>query len=205
MFIGSYIESLQRGLINTSFCIDGNDTESELFFDKLVEDTKQISSKRGRMFFLGNGASSAFSNHMALDWSKNGKIISVSPSDSSLLTALANDYSYKDCFSEFLKINRLSENDIVISTSSSGNSDNIISALKLCNDIGVTTVAFSGLNEKNISISLSNYSIYVPMKTYGMVECAHQIFHHIWLDKFMGVEEWNKIESQNMNIKNYKL
>ena len=56
-----------------------------------------------------------------------------------------------------------------------------------------------------MSIDYSDFSIFVPMKTYGIVECVHQVFHHIWLDFFMGIEEWNKIESQNMDSSNFKI
>ena len=38
-----------------------------------------------------------------------------------------------------------------------------------------------------------------------MVECIHQIFHHLILDKFMNIEEWKKTESQNMDANNFKL
>ena len=43
------------------------------------------------------------------------------------------------------------------------------------------------------------------MKTYGMVECMHQVYLHLILDNFMGIEEWNKSESQNMDSSNFKL
>ena len=48
---------------------------------------------KNKIYFFGNGASAAFANHMALDFSKNGKILSRSLSDSAMLTALSNDYS----------------------------------------------------------------------------------------------------------------
>ena len=142
---------------------------------------------------------------MALDWSKNGGVLSFSFSDSSMLTAFANDYSYEDAFVEFLKINNPSRNDLIVTTSSSGNSENIVKILEYCNLKRIKTLALSGLNYDNKSISMSNFSIFVPMKTYGVVECIHQLFHHIWLDKYMGIEEWNKTESQNMDSNNFKL
>ena len=57
----------------------------------------------------------------------------------------------------------------------------------------------------NASRKLGYYSIYVPLKTYGLVECIHQFFHHLWLDNYMNIEEWNKQEPQNMDHQNYKL
>ena len=142
---------------------------------------------------------------MALDWSKNGGILAFSLSDSSLFTALANDYSYEDAFVEFMKINSINSNDLVITTSSSGNSKNIVNALNFCLKNKIKTLGLSGLNLENATEKLSDFSIFVPSKTYGMVECIHQVFHHLILDKFMNIKEWEKTESQNMDSNNFKL
>ena len=52
----------------------------------------------------------------------------------------------------------------------------------------------------NKSLSIANYSIFVQMKTYGMVECIHQI-----LDESMDIREWEKTEVQNMSSKNFRI
>ena len=65
--------------------------------------------------------------------------------------------------------------------------------------------ATKGLKNDNLSISLGKYSIYVPMKTYGMVECIHQILLHLILDESMNIYEWDRYDCQNMNSKNFKL
>lgn len=201
----NYIHHLHEGLLESKCRINGDQVKLEKFFGELVLQTVSIQKNKGRLFFFGNGASASFSNHMALDWSKNGGIIGFSLSDSSMLTALSNDYSYEDAFLEFLKINSPTINDLIITTSSSGNSSNIVNVLEYCKKNGFKTFGLSGLNEGNKTERLSDYSLFVPMKTYGMVECIHQIFHHLYLDKFMGIQEWNKNESQNMDSKNFKL
>jgi len=204
-FETNYIHHLNKGLLESKCRINGNSVTLEIFFEELIIKTIEIQKNKGRLFFFGNGASASFSNHMALDWSKNGGIIGYCLSDSSMLTALANDYSYDDAFLEFLKINSPNTNDLIITTSSSGNSSNIVRVLEYCKNNSLYTFGLSGLNEGNRSEILSNYSLYVPMKTYGMVECIHQVFHHMYLDKFMGIKEWDKKESQNMDSKNFKL
>lgn len=201
----NYIEHIYIGLSNSVFKVNNNEVSIEIFFQSITDFLKKTVLKNGKIFFFGNGASAAFSNHMALDWSKNGGIISLSLSDSAMLTALANDYSYEESFVEFLKINNPTKNDLVITTSSSGNSPNIVSVLKYCSNNNIKTLGLSGLKDDNESVQLSNYSLFVPMKTYGMVECIHQIFHHILLDKFMAINEWEKLEPQNMNSKDFKL
>ena len=200
-----YIETFHKGVKKTKYKIIGENSDSSSFFHELNEQTKKVKQKDGRLFFFGNGASASFSNHMALDWSKNGGILAFCISDSAMLTALANDYDFEGCFLEFLKINSPTSNDLVVTTSSSGNSKNIVKVLEYCKENNISSFGLSGLNEGNKTEILSHFSLFVPMKTYGMVECIHQLFHHIFLDKFMGIEEWNKIESQNMDASNFKL
>lgn len=201
----NYINQIEYGLRNSTYNLNGNKLDSEEFFNKLNEFVKRIKANSGRIFFFGNGASAAFSNHMALDWSKNGGILAISLSDSAMLTALANDYNYNDAFLEFFKINCPTINDLVVTTSSSGNSKNVVNVLEFCRQRKITTFGLSGLNEGNKTQELADFSLYVPMKTYGMVECIHQVFHHIFLDKYMNIFEWEKTVSQNMDVNNFKL
>ena len=107
--------------------------------------------------------------------------------------------------SEFLKIEGLAKEDLVITISSSGNSPNVVSVLNYCKENNIRSLALSGLKSDNKSIALADYSIYVPMKTYGMVECIRQIFLHLILDESMEIFEWNRNEFQNMNTSNFKL
>jgi len=104
-----------------------------------------------------------------------------------------------------LKIEGVTKKDLVITISSSGNSPNVVSVLNYCKENSIKTLSLSGLKNDNKSITLANYSIYVPMKTYGMVECIHQVFLHLILDQFMEICEWNRDEFQNMSSKNFTL
>lgn len=201
----NYFDNIYRGLNESQYKINSHDVDSSSFFDSLVDFIDEKVKSNGRIFFFGNGASAAFSNHMALDWSKNGGVLSFSLSDSAMFTALANDYDYDSAFLEFLKMNSPTLNDLIITTSSSGNSKNIVMVLEYCKKNNLKSFGLSGLNLGNKTEILASFSLFVPMKTYGMVECIHQIFHHILLDKFMGIEEWAKTESQNMDAKNFKL
>jgi len=205
MYLKNYVNSINNGLIKSTFKINQKTIDGDAFFEKLVAYTNEVELNKGRIFFFGNGASAAFSNHMALDWSKNGGVLSICLSDSAMLTALANDYNFDGCFLEFLKICKPTSNDLIVTTSSSGNSKNIVSVLEYCKESNIRTFGFSGLNKGNKTDKLADFSLFVPMKTYGMVECIHQVFHHLWLDKYMKIGEWDKTESQNMDSNNFKL
>ena len=204
-YFSNYYKSINDGLKTSQFLIESKNIDPKIFFDSIKNILTNLRINKNRIFFLGNGASAAFANHMALDFSKNGKILSRSLSDSAMLTALSNDYKYEDALLEFLKIENITKEDLVITISSSGNSPNIVSVLNYCKNNNIQTLALSGLKINNKSILLADYSIYVPMKTYGMVECIHQIFLHLILDQSMEIFEWDRIEFQNMNISNFKL
>jgi D-sedoheptulose 7-phosphate isomerase len=204
-YFSNYFKAISLGLDSSLYYSNMDLTEPELFFLTIKEILNNLKETKSKIFFFGNGASAAFANHMALDFSKNGKILSRSLSDNALLSALSNDYSYENAMKEFLKIEGVSNHDLVITISSSGNSPNIVSALSYCKENNIKSLALSGLKKDNKSLLLADYSIYVPMKTYGMVECLHQIFLHLILDDFMEIYEWNRIDYQNMSSKDFKL
>ena len=201
----NYFKSISRGLEESLYYANQQLSEPDLFFQSIKGILKKLRETKSKIYFFGNGASAAFANHMALDFSKNGKILARSLSDSALLTALSNDYSYEQAMVEYLKVERVTKDDLVVTISSSGNSPNVVGVLDYCKNNNIQSLALSGLKNDNKSISLADYSIYVPMKTYGMVECIHQIFLHLILDESMEIFEWDRNEFQNMNSSNFKL
>jgi D-sedoheptulose 7-phosphate isomerase len=204
-YYAAYLRSIKKGLESSRYYLNNGEVAPCLLFEKVQKSLKKLKKNNKNIYFFGNGASAAFANHMALDFSKNGGILSKSLSDSAMLTALSNDYSYEKAMLEYLKIEDVSKDDLVITISSSGNSPNILNVLRHCKENNIKTLALSGLKIDNNSISLADYSIYVPMKTYGMVECIHQIFLHLILDEFMEIYEWDRSDVQNMNASNFKL
>ena len=204
-YYSNYFKSIYQGLNDSIYYLDQQKIKPQLFFETIKGILIKLRESRNKIFFFGNGASAAFANHMALDFSKNGKILARSLSDSALLTALSNDYSYDNAMIEYLKIEGVTKDDLVITISSSGNSPNVINVLDYCKENNIKSLALSGLKNNNKSISLADFSIYVPMKTYGMVECIHQIFLHLILDQSMGIFEWDREDFQNMSAKEFNL
>ena len=204
-FYLNYFKSISQGLEDSKYYLDQQASEPDEFFKVIKGILLKLRETKNKIFFFGNGASAAFANHMALDFSKNGKILSRSLSDSAMLTALSNDYSYENAMVEFLKIEGVTNDDLIITISTSGNSLNIVSVLNYCKENNLNSLAFSGLKGDNKSIEHASYSVHVPLKTYGMVECIHQIFLHLILDESMEIFEWDRDEFQNMNATNYKL
>jgi len=70
---------------------------------------------------------------------------------------------------------------------------------------GLSVITLSGLKPDNASRKLGDLNLYIPAKTYGVVECAHQILLHVWLDQFMDIREWDRESTQNMRKDEFTL
>jgi D-sedoheptulose 7-phosphate isomerase len=158
-------------------------------FDQAVALAKDVQQKDGMLYFCGNGASAAMASHMSLDWLKNSGAKATCFNDLASLTAFGNDTGFENVFAHPFK--RLaSEDDLLVTISSSGNSPNIVQCLGVAREKHIRAITFSGLKTNNSSRTLGDLNFFIPCRTYGIVECVHQILLHSWLDQFMGVEEW---------------
>ena len=200
-----YVESISLGLELLEVSSLGSEViEQSTWLEELEQITSDVKGATGRFFFIGNGASAAFASHMSLDWSKNGGVPCVPLFDLSHLTALGNDLGYDEIFAEPLKWHG-TVSDVLITISSSGNSPNILRAIEVAREKGMKVITLSGLKPDNKSRKLGDLNLYIPAKTYGIVECLHQVLLHAWLDHSMGVEEWDREDVQNMNASEFNL
>ncbi len=114
----------------------------------------EISSRlqnKGKVYICGNGGSAADAQHLAAEFivrlrpkiNRDPYPVVALAMDTSTLTACANDYGYKYVFSRPLKA-LATEKDVLIVISTSGNSENIINALKEAKKKGVFTIGFLG-------------------------------------------------------------
>ena len=198
-YLRQYTDSVQRCLRALSVTDrSGTDLGQDDGLDALCALSAGIRDAARKQYLCGNGASSAFANHMALDWTKNGGVPTHAFSDSALLTAMGNDLGYEEAFSAPLSWYAKS-GDLLVTISSSGNSANILKTIEVARLKGMGVVTFSGMSPDNRSRGLGDLNLFVPAFTYGIVECAHQVLLHIWLDRFMGVEEWSRTVRQNMS------
>jgi D-sedoheptulose 7-phosphate isomerase len=204
MYSEKYLESMASVLDKTEASIGTELVTVEQALERSVEVLKSLQKGGGTQFFLGNGASAAFAEHMALDWTKNGGIRSQNPSSSVLLTALANDISFEDAFATYLD-RYARQGDVVVTISSSGNSPNVVKAIDKARKLQCHVITLSGLKPDNSSRKLGDVNFYVPARTYGITECAHQVLLHMMIDAFMGIEEWSKTGYQNMNVAQFQL
>lgn len=181
----NYFEDIKEAL-NQLIATDGNgnvlDTDEAL--EKWVDVCEEKRRERGMFFFCGNGASATMAEHMSHDCFQNADFLTQTCSETSHITAISNDVSYEDVFA--YRIGKmLKETDMLITISSSGNSPNVIKAIKTAKELGVFVVTVSGKKEDNQSRKLGDLNFYVPLETYGMVESAHAVLLHCWLDMYL--------------------
>lgn len=140
-----------------------------------------INSKVKRIFFIGNGGSNAICSHMMEDYAKIAGIPTFAFSDASLITCFSNDYGYENAIAEWLKIH-FTAGDLLVAISSSGNSNNILNAVKFVKEKNGDIITLSGFKTDNPLKQLGDINFHINYSHYGIVECYHQVILHIILD-----------------------
>ncbi|MFY7958727.1 MAG: SIS domain-containing protein [Elsteraceae bacterium] len=138
----------------------------------------------GWIYACGNGGSAAIANHLHCDFTKGvatdtpyrPRIISLS-ANIETITAIGNDISYADIFAYQLKqAGRVG--DLLVTVSSSGDSENIVRAIEAAKAQGMRCVALTGFAGGR-SRTMADVSIHVPAGNYGVVEDLHQSMMHV--------------------------
>lgn len=127
--------------------------------------TEAFNSGR-RIWFCGNGGSAADAQHLAAELSGrfylNRKALPAEALhvNSSFITAISNDFSFDYVFARAVEAH-CNEGDVLICLSTSGNSQNIIEAIKKANEMNIHTISITG-NKTNKAIAESKMGIQVP-------------------------------------------
>lgn len=146
-------------------------------FGKARDDDKRI-------YAIGNGGSASTASHFVVDMGKGASIgrekrFKTIPLTDNMewITALSNDISYDDVFVEQLK-NFAEPGDVLLAISGSGNSENVLRAVKHANDVGCVTVGFTGFEGGKLN-ALVDHGIVVPSEHMGRIEDIHVILQHM--------------------------
>jgi len=163
----------------------GSILERQAGFEALSRLTMEAGNRHDNIFLIGNGASASMASHIAADLCKNAHLSTEVFSDSSLLTAVANDVGTDHLFAVPLR-RRGKKNDILVAISSSGQSKNILEAVKTARKIGMKVITFSAMKPDNSLRKLGDLNFYVRAGSYGLAESAHAVLLHYWVDMVSG-------------------
>ena len=139
--------------------------------------------KGGKIILFGNGGSAADAQHIAAEFvgrfnmeRKSYPAIALT-TDSSIITSLANDYSYDIVFSRQCE-SLVSKGDVVIGISTSGNSKNVEKGIKTAKSMGAVTIGLLG-GDGGIINNVVDIPIVVESTNTARIQEVHRVIYHI--------------------------
>ena len=139
-----------------------------------------------KILWCGNGGSAADAQHLAAELvgrfrrERRGLPSIALTTDTSILTAISNDYSYEDVFTRQVEA-LCKKRDLLVGITTSGNSRNICAALRLGRELGAFTVAFTGYSG-GAAAEIADITLRVPSTDTARIQEAHILCGHILCD-----------------------
>ena len=174
--IQKYLESAQE-IINH---LDVKEIED------LAVAINEVRESSGTVFVAGNGGSASTASHFATDLgvgsmkvSKHVRVVSLTD-NVAVMTAISNDRSYESVFEQQLQLLG-KEGDMLVLISASGNSKNLITALKTSQEMGMKSYSLTGFDGGELRRMTLGSNVHVTsnMGEYGLVEDAHLAICHV--------------------------
>lgn len=185
----------------------------------LIEKIIEVREKEKNIFIIGNGGSAANSSHWACDLTKGTlkrfydtkhkrvRVTSLTDNVASI-TALANDLTYDEIFSQQLR-NLVKPGDLLIVLTGSGRSRNVINAVDVAKRMGAYVFSLIGFDGGEVILMSDNYLL-IPSRNYGIIEDIQLSIGHIVTeglknfdsDDFLGSKQ---PQSENPKISQFKL
>lgn len=149
----------------------------------VVNDCVACLAADGKLLFAGNGGSAADAQHMAGEYvsrfafDRPGLAAVALTTDSSIVTAIGNDYGYKKIFAR--QVQALGRRgDVFFAYSTSGSSENILNGLVIAKDLGLVTVGLTG-NRGGPMADLCDRLVEVPSPDTPKIQEAHLLIGHM--------------------------
>jgi len=151
---------------------------------RTIEILAQARLEERQIFIMGNGGSAATASHFACDLGKGTiqpgrprfRVIALTDS-MPLFSALANDWGYDRVFVEQLD-SLARPGDVAIGISGSGNSENVLRAIDLARERGLTTIGFTGFDGGRLANKV-DVCLLVDCQVMEQIEDAHLVLGHL--------------------------
>lgn len=161
--------------------------KNEEFFhsvDKAIEVLNDCFKRGNKVLLAGNGGSAAEAQHFATEivsgyknFERKGYPAIALTTDTSTLTAWSNDHGFHTVFAR--KLEALgTRGDVFIGISTSGNSKNVIEAVKKAKEMGIQTICFLGRDGGKLK-ELADHSIVAPSHNTPRIQEVHMLLTHI--------------------------
>ncbi len=159
--------------------------ESEI--DQAAEQIVRTLQQGGKILLMGNGGSAADAQHIAAELIVRYETQRVAlpaialTTDSSILTATGNDFGFDQLFARQVEALARPE-DLVVGISTSGNSVNVVLALKQAKMVGAATIGLTGEEGGQVA-DVVDQAIRVPSSVTGRIQEAHILIGHYWCQR----------------------
>ena len=140
-------------------------------------------SRGGKILLVGNGGSAADAQHIAGElvsrfaFDRPGLAAMALTTDTSILTAIGNDYGYDKLFARQIQAHGR-EGDVLIAYSTSGTSPNVIAALHASKDCGLISIGMTG-NRGGPMCKICDFYLEVPSSDTPKIQEGHAVLGHI--------------------------
>jgi D-sedoheptulose 7-phosphate isomerase len=151
-------------------------------FDKAVQEIVDRYRRGGRLYIAGNGGSAADAQHLAAEFVSKlardraplaAEALTV---DTSILTAIGNDYGYDQVFSRQIA-GKMTGKDIFLGITTSGRSPNILNALDTCRQMAIPTIVLTG-GDGGPAIEKADYCIVASGQMTSTIQEIHVVLAH---------------------------
>lgn len=170
------------------YAAEGNALRTRFFAENAelvdtVARTVAVSLARGgKVIFCGNGGSAADAQHLAAEFVNRFELerpplpALALTTDTSVLTAVGNDYGFEKIFAKQVQAHA-APGDVVVGISTSGNSPNVLAALRAARDKGCVTVGMAGRN--GAIVPLCDFALLVPHDRTALIQEVHITIGHL--------------------------
>ena len=151
--------------------------------EEIIKEIIKAFKNKKKILLCGNGGSAADAQHIAAEFlgkfylDRDPLFAEALHVNTSYLTAVANDYSYDEVFSRIIKA-KGEKGDILIAISTSGNSKNIVNALKEAKKIGLITIGLTGEDGGEMK-NFCDYIVNIPSRDTPRIQEVHILIGHI--------------------------
>ena len=157
--------------------------------NKAMQLIEEAYRNRKKVYIFGNGGSSATASHYQNDFNKGlsetletkFEFVCLN-NDTATLMAIANDMGFEEVFRYQLQ-GRIREGDLVIALSGSGNSANIMNAVRYAKEQGNKVIGLTGIKGGKL-MEEADVSLHVPVNSMQVTEDVHMIFDHLMVSVF---------------------
>lgn len=158
-----------------------------------------LQDKIKKAMIIGNGGSAAIAAHLQTDLVNSAGIKAMVFTQSSTLTALANDKGYDSVYEQPVEL-WAQTGDLLLAISSSGQSENILNAVFAAKRKKCKIITMSGFRKNNPLRNLGDLNFFVSSRSYGLVELAHSIIAHFLADAVVNQLSEKRKSMQSMLV-----